>query len=60
MGSAAAIQEPRNPDRSTLGRNEIIAAFRERVDARPGDRLRLRPQAARAHVFDAASGQRLD
>ena len=43
-----------------IGGHDIIAAFRERVDARPGDRLWLRPQAAQAHLFDAASGQRLN
>jgi len=38
----------------------VIAAFRDRVAARPGDRLFLQPQADRAHLFDAASGQRLN
>jgi len=38
----------------------VIAAFRERIPARPGDRLALTPLAARSHVFDALSGQRLN
>ncbi|RYG14624.1 MAG: sn-glycerol-3-phosphate ABC transporter ATP-binding protein UgpC [Burkholderiales bacterium] len=39
---------------------DIIAAFRDRVSARPGDRLNLLPHAAQAHLFDAASGARLN
>ena len=37
-----------------------MAAFRERSRARPGDRLSLRPSPEKAHLFDAASGQRLN
>ncbi|WP_399679047.1 ABC transporter ATP-binding protein [Xenophilus sp.] len=37
----------------------IVAAFRERLALRPGERLSLRPQAAHAHLFDADSGARL-
>jgi multiple sugar transport system ATP-binding protein len=43
-----------------LGAQDIIVAFRERIRARPGDRLALLPQAAQAHLFDAASGHRLN
>ncbi|MDM0045857.1 sn-glycerol-3-phosphate ABC transporter ATP-binding protein UgpC [Variovorax dokdonensis] len=43
-----------------LGRHEVLAAFRERLQARPGERLALRPQAAHAHLFDADSGLRLN
>ena len=32
---------------------------RDRTDCRPGDRIDLVPDLARAHVFDTASGQRL-
>lgn len=39
-----------------LGAQDIIVAFRERIGARPGDRLALLPQARQAHLFDAASG----
>jgi len=42
------------------GRHEVLAAFRERVDLRPGDALQLLPVAAQAHLFDAASGARLN
>ncbi len=37
----------------------IIAAFRERVTARPGEVIRITPDPTLVHVFDAATGQRL-
>jgi multiple sugar transport system ATP-binding protein len=43
-----------------VGGHALIAAFRERIAARPGERLRLRPLADKAHLFDAAGGQRIN
>ncbi|MET0334298.1 MAG: ATP-binding cassette domain-containing protein, partial [Rhizobacter sp.] len=43
-----------------LGNLPLTLAFRERLGARPGDRLNLLPHAAAAHVFDADSGRRLN
>ncbi|MDA7418308.1 sn-glycerol-3-phosphate ABC transporter ATP-binding protein UgpC [Xenophilus arseniciresistens] len=43
-----------------VGRHDVLAAFRDRVGLRSGDRLGLRPDAAQAHLFDAASGARLN
>jgi len=43
-----------------LGGHPVMAAFRDRIDARPGERLPLWPVAAKAHLFDAAGGQRLN
>ncbi len=40
------------------GRN-VTATIKDRTDCRPGDRIHLAPDLARAHVFDAASGKRL-
>jgi multiple sugar transport system ATP-binding protein len=63
IGSEVLVVEPTGSDTqvaANLGGHDIIAAFRHRVQARPGDRLWLRPQPAQAHVFDAASGQRLN
>ncbi|WP_026432817.1 ABC transporter ATP-binding protein [Paracidovorax oryzae] len=42
------------------GGHDVLAAFRDRITVRPGEPLWLRPQAAQAHVFDAASGARLN
>jgi len=42
-----------------LGGQEIAAAFRERHEFAPGQRIRLRPKADCAHLFDPSSGQRI-
>ena len=42
-----------------LGTQEIVGVFRERHDFKPGQRVRLRPRADNAHLFDPASGQRI-
>jgi multiple sugar transport system ATP-binding protein len=39
---------------------DVITAFRERIDVRPGDVLRLSPQLEQVHLFDAGSGARLN
>jgi len=38
---------------------EVTGVFRERHEFRPGETIRLKPDPSRAHLFDAASGQRL-
>jgi len=43
-----------------LGGTEVIAAFRERHPFKPGDKIRLKPNPQLVHLFDAASGQRLN
>jgi multiple sugar transport system ATP-binding protein len=42
-----------------LGTQELVGVFRERHEFRPGQRIRLRPRAASAHLFDPTSGQRI-
>jgi multiple sugar transport system ATP-binding protein len=42
-----------------LGRQDIIAVFRERHPFKPGDKIRLKPDPKLAHLFDAGSGQRI-
>ncbi len=37
----------------------IIAAFRERVSARPGETIHITPDPAMVHLFDATTGQRM-
>jgi len=39
---------------------EVTSVFRDRHAFRPGEMIRLRPDPTRAHLFDAASGVRLD
>jgi multiple sugar transport system ATP-binding protein len=42
-----------------LAGQEIVGAFRERITARPGETLRLAPDTAHLHLFDARTGQRI-
>lgn len=42
------------------GSHPITTAFRDRLTVRPGERLCLSPIPGTAHLFDAASGQRLN
>ena len=64
-GVAAEVRvvEPTGSDTQValrLAGHEIVAQLRERIHARPGELLRLKPQAALAHLFDAGNGQRLN
>jgi multiple sugar transport system ATP-binding protein len=45
---------------SKLGGQKIVGVFRERVSARPGENLPLIPDAGAVHLFDEATGQRLN
>ena len=45
---------------ATLAGQEISVVFRERHQFRPGDKISLTPHTGTVHVFDKASGQRLD
>jgi multiple sugar transport system ATP-binding protein len=42
-----------------VGGQEIAAVFRERHEFAPGQRIRLRPKADCAHLFDPSGGQRI-
>ncbi len=43
-----------------LGDQPISGVFRERIVTRPGETLRVTPQAGAIHLFDAKSSQRLN
>jgi multiple sugar transport system ATP-binding protein len=63
-GTKAQVQvvEPTGSELQVVaraGEAEIIAVFRERYAFRPGDEIRLKPQAELVHLFDATSGQRI-
>ena len=56
------VVEPTGADTQLYCRfngREITATIRDRTDCRPGDRIHLVPDPARAHLFDAASGVQL-
>ena len=57
-----AVIEPTGSETQIVARHssgEIVAAFRERHQIRPGERIHLRPRAQAAHLFDAQTGARL-
>ncbi len=41
-----------------FGAQKIVAVFRERVTAKPGETLSITPEVALAHLFDAQTGAR--
>src|SRR6187397_1632570 len=43
-----------------LGGEEIVAVFRERHQFNPGDKVRLKPDPSLVHLFDEATGKRLN
>ncbi|KQW18462.1 sugar ABC transporter ATP-binding protein [Afipia sp. Root123D2] len=42
-----------------IGTQDIIVVIRDRRPVKPGDKIKLRPVAASAHVFDKETGKRL-
>ena len=43
-----------------LAGQKIVGVFRERIVTRPGEKLAVTPNLSAVHLFDAASGQRVD
>jgi multiple sugar transport system ATP-binding protein len=43
-----------------LGGQEVMAVFRERHQFKPGDHVRLKPDVRLVHLFDQATGKRLN
>ena len=43
-----------------LGGADVIAVFRERHQFKPGDKIRLKPDPKVVHIFDEATGNRLN
>jgi multiple sugar transport system ATP-binding protein len=43
-----------------LGGEEVVAVFRERHKFEPGDKVRLKPNPTLVHLFDEATGKRLN
>ena len=44
----------------TIGEHQVIGVFRERLRAEPGSTIHVAPQLNAVHLFDAASGKRLN
>lgn len=45
---------------ATLGMQSLSVVFRDRIESLPGDVIRLRPLAERAHLFDPINGKRIN
>jgi len=62
LGGEVVVVEPTGADTQVLvraGGAEVVAVFRERLALTPGQRLALRPDAPKCHLFDPATGARL-
>jgi multiple sugar transport system ATP-binding protein len=64
-GAEAEIQvvEPTGSEiqvAAKLGSEDIVAVFRERHQFKPGDKVRLKPNPRLVHLFDDATGKRLN
>src|SRR6188472_2778654 len=62
LPAEVVVVEPTGADTQLFCRfngQEVTSLVRDRVSCRAGDRIGLVPDAARAHLFDAASGARL-
>ena len=58
-----AVVEPTGSETQVAVKNgaeEMICLFRDRISARPGETMRISPDPALAHLFDHASGRRLE
>jgi multiple sugar transport system ATP-binding protein len=56
------VIEPTGSETQVVARlagQKIVGVFRERISARPGEVLGVAPNLSSVHLFDAASGQRL-
>jgi multiple sugar transport system ATP-binding protein len=56
------VAEPTGSETQILGQvgaNALVAVFRERIAAQPGETLRVTPNPKLSHLFDGETGQRL-
>ena len=62
IAGLVAVVEPTGSETHVVlraGGQDVVAMFRDRVPFRPGDALTFAPEAAKAHLFDKATGVRL-
>jgi multiple sugar transport system ATP-binding protein len=61
MAAQVAVVEPMGGETqvvASLAGQKLVGIFRDRITAKPGERLPLAPMLENVHLFDAASGQR--
>jgi multiple sugar transport system ATP-binding protein len=62
LPAEVVVVEPTGSETQVVAKiagQELVCVFRERVTARPGETIRISPNPALVHLFDAESGQRL-
>jgi multiple sugar transport system ATP-binding protein len=62
LPAEVVVVEPTGADTQVFAKvagTDVTAVFRERHDFRAGEAIRLRPDTARTHVFDAVTGMSL-
>jgi multiple sugar transport system ATP-binding protein len=60
---AVEVVEPTGSEtqvQGRLGSQPFSGVFRERIDPKPGETIRVSPKPGTIHLFDAKSGQRLN
>jgi multiple sugar transport system ATP-binding protein len=63
MPAEVSVLEPTGQETQVfakLGQQKIVAVFRERMTAKPGETLPMTPDVASAHLFDEKTGARLN
>jgi multiple sugar transport system ATP-binding protein len=62
LEAEVVVVEPTGADTQLyckVGSTEVNVVLRDRTSVRPGDRIRLAPNPAKVHLFDAQSGSRI-
>lgn len=62
VAATVAVVEPTGAETMVYfraGERELVAIFRDRHELAPGQPVRLRPRADKAHLFDPQGGRRL-
>jgi multiple sugar transport system ATP-binding protein len=62
LEATVAVVEPMGGETqvvASLAGQKLVGVFRDRITARPGEKLPLMPDLSKIHLFDAASGLRL-
>ncbi len=63
MPAEISVLEPTGQETQVfakLGEQKIVAVFRQRMTAKPGETLPMTPDVASAHLFDEKTGARLN
>jgi multiple sugar transport system ATP-binding protein len=62
LPAEVAVVEPTGSETQVFARlagADVVGVFRERIDAKPGQRIRIMPDPKLVHLFDEQTGKRL-